>query len=83
MNTKLTLTLDKEIIQKTKSYAKKNNQSLSQLVESYFNNLVKTSESNEKNKISPITKSLSGIIKTKGKVNYKKEVADYLVEKYL
>ena len=36
MNTKLTLSLKKSVIEKAKQYAKGNNQSLSQLIESYL-----------------------------------------------
>lgn len=36
MNTKLTLTIEKEIIEVTKSYAKERGQSLSEIVENYF-----------------------------------------------
>ena len=36
MNTKLTLSLKKSIIEKAKQYAKGNNQSLSQIIESYL-----------------------------------------------
>ena len=36
MNTKLTLSLKKSVIEKAKEYAKGNNQSLSQIVETYL-----------------------------------------------
>ena len=36
MNTKLTLTLEKEIIQKAKKYAKDKNRSLSDIIENYL-----------------------------------------------
>ena len=58
MTTKLTLTLDNKIIEAAKTYAKKNNMSLSGIVELYFKTL--SSEINN-NKIPPITKELSGI----------------------
>jgi hypothetical protein len=44
MNTKLTLSLEKEVIEKAKIYAKETGTSLSELVESYFKNLTKKSE---------------------------------------
>lgn len=37
MNTKLTLTIEKEVIATAKAYAKEKGQSLSDLVENYFN----------------------------------------------
>jgi len=39
MNTKLTLSLKKAVIEKAKKYAKGNNQSLSQIIESYLENI--------------------------------------------
>lgn len=58
MSTKLTLTLDKEIIKIAKEYARRNNISLSGIVELYF----KALSSNARDyKISPITSELSGI----------------------
>ena len=58
MATKLTLTLDKEIIEAAKEYARKNNISLSGIVELYF----KTLSSGTRNyRIGPITRELSGI----------------------
>jgi len=58
MLTKLTLTLDKETIKIAKEYAKRNNISLSGIVELYF----KALSSNARDyRISPITRELSGI----------------------
>ena len=36
MNTKLTLTLEKEVIEKAKKYASENGRSLSEMVENYW-----------------------------------------------
>ena len=55
---KLTLSLDSNVIESAKKYAKKNNMSLSGIVGLYFKTL--SSEINN-NKIPPITKELSGI----------------------
>ena len=80
MNTKLTLNIDKGVIDQAKSYAKDNNVSLSKLIESYLNSL--TTKSEKKSKISPLVKSLTGVIPSE---NYddKKDYKDYLSEKYL
>ena len=56
---KLTLTLDSKVIEAAKAYAKKNSMSLSGIVELYFKTL--SSGINNNDKISPITKELSGI----------------------
>ncbi len=63
METKLTLKLDKAVIQSMKKYALNNNKSLSKLVEQYFRNLV--SEDEEKSKYSPLVEELSGVVSEK------------------
>ncbi|NLX66904.1 MAG: hypothetical protein GXZ19_09100 [Bacteroidales bacterium] len=78
MNTKLTLNLDKSIIEEAKSYAKKNNVSLSKLIENYLNSLTKTSK--EGIKVSPLVESLTGIISSD--IDERKSYRDYLSEKY-
>ncbi|MEL6588725.1 MAG: DUF6364 family protein [Bacteroidota bacterium] len=44
MNTKLTLTIEKSVIEKAKDYAKKSGRSLSDLIESYLQRLISESE---------------------------------------
>lgn len=44
MNTKLTLTIEKTVIEKAKNYAKKSGRSLSDLIESYLQRLITDSE---------------------------------------
>ena len=78
MNTKLTLNLDKSIIEEAKSYAKKDNVSLSKLIENYLNSLTKTSK--EGIKVSPLVESLTGIISSD--IDERKSYRDYLSEKY-
>ena len=78
MNTKLTLNLDKGIIEEAKSYAKENNVSLSKLIENYLNSLTKTSK--KEIKIRPLVESLTGIISSD--VDERKNYRDYLSEKY-
>ena len=60
MEAKLTLKLDKMVIDSAKKYAKKNNRSLSRIVESYFSALV--SERDYPQKHSSVVRSLSGIL---------------------
>lgn len=60
MKTKLTLNLDKEIINEAKIYAKSHSVSLSKLIENYLNSL--TQKSNEKSSVSALVESLTGII---------------------
>lgn len=81
MNTKLTLKINKNIIEKAKAYAGKNNTSLSQMVEKYFIALV-TDSKNEGITLTQTVKELSGVIKSGSADNYKKDYSDYLSEKY-
>lgn len=57
---KLTLNLEKEIIEEAKSYAKSQQVSLSKLVENYLYSL--TRETKNKSAVSVLVESLTGII---------------------
>ena len=84
METKLTLSLDKDIIEKAKIYAKNKHTSLSNIVETYFYFLIssdkKITTSDEPD--TPITDELSGNL-GKIKINERKEITKYLMEKYI
>ena len=80
MDTKLTLNVDKSVIEQAKEYAKSHKISLSRLIESYLSSLVMENE--KKNEITPLVKSLSGVIKLDKDFNYKDSYTDYLIEKY-
>jgi hypothetical protein len=77
MNTKLTIKLDKGVIEKAKDYVKKEKTSLSKMIENYLLNLTSKKPDFE---ITPLVKSLSGVIKPVD--DYKKDYTDYLTEKY-
>ncbi|HSD09261.1 DUF6364 family protein [Flavobacterium sp.] len=80
MNTKLTLSLDKEVIEKAKSYAKQTGRSLSELVEAYFENL--TSKSEKEDEIHPKVKKLIGRITLPEDFDENKARDEYYKEKY-
>jgi Family of unknown function (DUF6364) len=80
MDTKLTLKLEQDIIEKAKDYAKVHKTSLSKLIENYLQRI--TSEPKESEKITPLVKSLSGIIKLPKDFDDKKAYGDYLTTKY-
>ena len=80
MDTKLTLRLNKNVIEKAKEYAHKNRISLSSMVEKYLES-VTTSKSKDI-EITPLVESLSGVIHLENDFDYTKEYADYLIEKY-
>ena len=81
MNTKLTLNLDKDIIESAKDYAKNNHTSLSKLIENYLNSLI--IKEDKKVKISPLVNSLTGIIPYESEEDYKINYSEYLSKKYL
>lgn len=82
MNTKLTLKLNKRVIERAKKYAKKNKKSLSVLVENYFN-LIAEKEISDKIEISPNVLELSEIISLSEDINLKELYGKHLEEKYL
>ena len=81
MDTKLTLTLDKQVITKAKQYAKNSGRSLSDLIESYLKNVV-SSNNKDDFEISPRVKALMGSFKVPSTFDYKKELSNALSEKY-
>ena len=80
MDTKLTLNADKDIVEKVKVYAKSHKISLSQLIESYLASLI--SKKSREIEITPLVKSLSGVIELDKDFDYKNRYTDYLMEKY-
>lgn len=83
MNTKLTLTIEQEIIERAKIYAKGKNRSLSDIIENYLKMLTKSERKRKDEKLNPIVKSLKGSFKMPKNMDYKKELGDRLEEKYL
>ena len=81
MNTKLTLKLNKKAIDRAKKYAQRNKQSLSVMVEKYFN-LISDKESITEIEISPNVLELSGIIKLPEHINMKEVYRDHVEAKY-
>jgi hypothetical protein len=79
MNTKLTLNLDKDVIEQAKSYAKDHKVSLSKLIENYLDSL--TTRSDKKTKISPLVESLTGVIPNENHED-RKDYQEYLAKKY-
>jgi hypothetical protein len=80
MDKKLTLSLDKTIIESAKNYAKSNNISLSKLIESYLTTLTKRKRNSTE--ITPLVESLSGVISLDRDFDVKDAYAEYLIEKY-
>ena len=79
MDSKLTLKLNKSVIEQAKQYAKENNISLSRMIENYLQ--AATVRKQHIIKISPLVKSLTGVIELE-KADYRKDYADFLSQKY-
>lgn len=72
MNTKLTLTLEKEIIDQAKKYASDKGRSLSEMVENYFRYLTESkTQLIEEDQLTPRVRKLRGVLKTEASFNYK------------
>lgn len=82
MNTKLTLTIEKEVIQVAKEYAKEKGQSLSDLVENYFKLLTNDRRPIKSEDLSPRVQRLRGIIKVDKDLDYKQILTEELLKKY-
>jgi len=80
METKLTLRLNKIIIDKAKDYADIHNISLSKLIESYLESI--TRQNPVATEITPLVESLSGVIHLDENFDFRKDYSNYLTEKY-
>ena len=81
MTTKLTLTVEKDIIEKAKSYAKKTGRSLSGLIERYLEEVVQ--ENNDPEMVSPRLKRIIGAVKLPADFDENKELKAYFEKKHL
>ncbi|MCX6258255.1 MAG: DUF6364 family protein [Bacteroidia bacterium] len=72
METKLTLRLDKLVIEKAKSYANSHHISLSRMIESYLDSMTK--KDTAVIEITPLVKSLSGVIHPEKESDYSKDI---------
>ena len=80
MTTKLTLTVDKNIIERAKSYAKNTGRSLSELIENYLETI--TQEGGEE-KLSPKLSKIVGSVKLPENFDQEKELRSYFESKLL
>jgi len=81
MTNKLTLSVDKEVIEHAKNYAKDNGRSLSQIVESYLKSLTEKRQENTTSQYSPKLKRLIGAVKLPENFNEEAEKRAYLENK--
>ena len=84
MDAKLTLKLDKFVIDRAKEYAASHKRSLSRMIESYLKSLIDKDSTNSKDdiEISHFVKSMTTGVKLPTDLDYKKVYGDHLSEKY-
>jgi hypothetical protein len=80
MATKLTLTVEKAVIERAKSYAKNTGRSLSELIESYLENIT---QENYTSDVSPKLKKLVGSVTLPEDFDEDTELRNALEEKHL
>jgi hypothetical protein len=84
MDTKLTLKLDKAVIEQAKAYAAKKNKSLSRLIETYLRTLVNKNQELMKNdfEITPFVKSMRTGKSLPADLDARSDYRNYLSEKH-
>jgi hypothetical protein len=80
MKTKLTLTINKSIIERAKLYAKNTGRSLSEIIEHYLDTIT---QDNGTETISPKLKKILGAVKLQKNFDDEKELLSYLEKKHL
>ena len=83
MDSKLTLKLDKAVIDQAKKYAKEQQISLSRLIENYLASLTQKEKSNKKEiEISTFVKSIATGVNISADIDAKEVYREHLLEKY-
>lgn len=80
MDTKLTIKLNNDVIIRAKKYARDRKTSLSRMIETYLDSV--TGKEDEDIDITPLVKSLSGVIKLPEDYDYRNDRTDHLIRKY-
>lgn len=81
MNSKLTLKLDNQVIERAKVYARKKNTSLSKLIKNYLTILTSGNNSDSEG-ITPLVKSISGVLYNAKASDLKGAYKKHLSKKY-
>ncbi len=83
MNSKLTLSIEKEVIEAAKEYAKSQGRSLSSIIEEYLKSVSKRKTEKVEHKFNPIIEELCGSVKLPAGKTYDDIKKEALLEKYL
>lgn len=84
MDTKLTLKLDKFVIEQAKEYASSQKRSLSRIIEAYLKSLISQDkmDTDDDFEISPFVKSMYTGVNIPADLDYKSEYLNHMTEKY-
>jgi len=82
MNTELTIQLEDNLIHEAEMYARVKNVSLSEMIESYLRLITSVKQPKKDVEITPLVKSLSGVIDLPSEFDYKIEYKEHLSQKY-
>lgn len=82
MDTKLTLSLNANIIERAKMYAKTHKISISKMIEAYLDSLTKDKSGAESSEITHLVEQLSGVIHLPKDFDEKETKRDYLENKH-
>lgn len=80
MTTKLTLTIEQDVIKTAKTYAHNKGRSLSELIENYLKTL--TNKEKDSEELSPRVKRLVGSVKLPKNFDYKKTLEEEIIKKH-
>ena len=82
MKTKLTLTVDKEVIVKAKEVATQSGTSVSELVENFLRQLTRKEKKVQEKEVSALVMSLKGSVKVPEDFDYDALLSEQLTKKY-
>ncbi len=82
MSTKLTLSIDENVVAEAKEYAKESGKSLSKIIEGYLRGLKNKKRNVKQDELPPVLKRLHGCIKIEDSREYSEIYRNALVEKY-
>jgi len=80
MQVKLTLSLEKEVIEQAKEFSRKQHKSLSKMVENYLR--LVTGKDRKDEALTPIVARLAGVLPPDAAENFKQDYTEYLEKKY-
>jgi hypothetical protein len=82
MDTKLTLKLDKDVIERAKRFAKAYNTSISKMVERYLDQVTKYEADADLLELTPLVKSLYGVVELPEGQEAEESYYEYLLMKH-